>query len=185
MKQVLILMGLLFCTLSAQAADTYKLDPQHTYVEWHIEHFGFSSQSGKWMASGTLVLDEQKPQNSKVDATIQVATMTTGVPELDKHLQGKLFFDVSKFPTATFVSQKIDSVTKKTAKIHGNLTVRGITKPVILNAKLNKEGVNPITNKKTIGFSATTTLKRSDFGITTLLPGLSDTVKLNIEAEAS
>lgn len=175
---------LLSFALSVQAAEKYTLDPKHTYVLWHISHFGFSNPSGKWMAEGTLMLDEAQPQNSKVDVTIHVADIDTGNKELDDHLKGKLFFDVTQFPTATFVSNKVEITGKNAAKISGILTLHGVAKPVTLDAVLNKAGVNPITNKATAGFSASTDLKRSDFGINALLPGLGDEVKINIEVEA-
>jgi polyisoprenoid-binding protein YceI len=168
----------------AFAADTYKIDPSHSYVLWHINHFGFSNPSGKWMAEGTLTLDEKNPQNSKVDVTINVANVITGIPELDDHLRKDVFFDVKKFPTATFVSNKVVVTGKDAAKVSGILTVHGVSKPITLIVKLNKVGVNPITEKKTAGFTASTTLKRSDYNISTLLPGLGDEVKINIEAEA-
>ena len=171
-------------TLVIAAVENYTIDSQHSYVLWHINHFGFSNPSGKWMAEGTLVIDEAKPQNSKVSVTIHVADVITGIQELDKHLKSKLFFDTEQFPTATFISDKINVTGKKTASIHGILTVRGISKPVILNATLNKMGENPISNKMSVGFSAVTQLKRSEFDINTLLPGLSDDVKINIELEA-
>lgn len=177
----------IFCfMLDAQAAaQTYKLDSDHSYVLWHISHFGFSNPSGKWLADGTLVLDEAKPQNSTVNVTIHTADVSTGIKELDKHLKGPLFFDVTKYPTATFISDKVTTTGNHTAKVHGILTVRGISKPVTLDVVLNKLGVNPITDKKTAGFSAHTTLNRSDFGINTLLPGLGDEVKIDIESEAN
>lgn len=177
-------MVFLFISTSIQAAETFNLDPQHTYVLWRIKHLGFSTQAGKWYASGALVLDKEKPENSKVNVTIQVADVVTGIPELDKHLKGKLFFDVAQFPTATFVSDKVNVTGKDTARVHGILTVHGISKPVVLDVKFNQAAVNPISDKMTAGFSATTNIKRSDFGITTLLPGLADEVNLNIEAEA-
>lgn len=174
----------LFFILSAQAATTYILDPQHSYVMWHISHFDFSNPSGKWFVQGTLVFDKDHPENSKVKATINVADFVTGIPELDKHLKGKSFFDVAKFPTATFVSNKVVVTGKNSAKVTGLLTIHGISKPVTLNVTLNKEGMSVISNKETVGFTASTILKRSDFGITTLLPGLGDAVKIDIEVEA-
>lgn len=180
------LMLISFCYGAYAAnAETYTLDPNHSYVLWRINHFGFSNPSGKWMlAEGTVTLDQAKPQDSKVNVVIQVANVVTGIPELDEHLKGHLFFDAAKFPTATFVSDKVTITGSNTAKVHGILTMHGISKPVTLDVKLNKMGVNPISNKEAAGFSATTTLKRSDFGINTLLPGLADDVKINIEAEA-
>lgn len=183
----IILMGsllLLPLTKALATTETYTIDPQHSYVLWNINHFGFSNPSGKWMVHGTLELDKGKPRQSKVSVTIHVADVITGIPELDKHLRTKLFFNTEKFPTATFISDNISMSGKKTAKIHGMLTVRGVTKPIILNATLNKVGQHPLSNKMTAGFSAFTQLKRTDFGITTLSPGLSDDVKITIELEA-
>lgn len=184
LKQMVLCASLFFLGMSAQAAETMTIDQAHTYVLWHIKHLNFSTQAGKWYASGTLLLDQEHPENSKVNITIPVSDMITGIPELDKHLKGKLFFDTDQFPTATFISDKVEVTGKDTAKVNGMLTVHGVTKPVVLDVKLNSTGKNPISEKMTAGFSATTTIKRSDFGINTLLPGLSDDVKLEIEVEA-
>jgi polyisoprenoid-binding protein YceI len=170
--------------LSAKAADTYTLDPNHTYVLWHVNHFGFSNPSGKWAANGILILDEANPKNSKVNVTIKTADIVTGIKDLDEHLQNPLFFDVKQYPTATFVSDKIEITGKTTAKVHGILTLHGVSKPITLEVTLNKIGINPISNKKTVGFTASTHLLRSNFDINTLLPGISDDVNINIEAEA-
>lgn len=180
-----LLISIIMISNTTWAAEIFTIDPNHTAVLWHISHFGFSNPSGKWYANGQLVLDEATPQNSKVNVTIQVAEIITGIPELDKHLKGKQFFDVGQFPTATFVSEKVDLTGKETANVQGNLQIRGVTKPITLQVKLNKVGENPINNKKTVGFTANTVLKRSDFGITTLLPGLGDEVQIDIEIEAA
>lgn len=182
---IITVITLLFFSYTAHAADTFTLDPQHTYVLWHIKHLGFSSQAGKWYASGTLVLDKDSPQNSKVNATIQVADVITGIPELDKHIKGVSFFDVEHYPTASFVSDKVVLLSKDTAQVFGTLTLHGVAKPVVLDVKLNQAGNNPITNKMTVGFSATAQIKRSDFGMTAYQPALGDNVKLDIEAEAT
>jgi polyisoprenoid-binding protein YceI len=174
-----------FSMLPAEAADTFTLDPSHTYVQWYINHFGFSNPSGKWMASGTVKLDEKNPQDSKVTATIKIADIVTGIKELDKHLQEKSFFDTAHFPTATFVSNKVDITGHDQATVYGILTLHGVSKPITLKVKLNKMGANPISNKQAVGFSATTQIKRSDFGMNAYLPDLSDEVKINIEAEGS
>lgn len=168
------------------ADETYALDEHHTYVEFHIKHMGFSVQSGKWyITKGTITLDKNKPQDSKLEVSIDVAKLATGHAELDKHLKDKLFFDVEHYPVATFISNKIVMNGKTKAKVTGNLTLHGVTKPVTLDVTLNKEGVSLITDRMTLGFSATTTIKRSDFGIKTGLPGVEDDVKLNIEVEAA
>jgi polyisoprenoid-binding protein YceI len=183
LTHLLMIASLLF-SVATYATETYKLDPMHSYVLWHVNHFGFSHPSGKWFANGTLELDKNNPQNDKVNVTIDVADIDTGIKELDDHLKGKLFFDTAQFPKATFVSNKVVLTSKDTAKVQGILTVHGISKPVTLSVKLNKMGMNPISDKMSVGFSATTQVKRSDFGINTLLPGLGDEVTLNIEAEA-
>lgn len=182
---VVFCLSLLCAPVSFAVAEKYTLDPNHTYVMFHINHFGFSNSSGKWMTEGTIALDKDKIQNSTVNATIHVNEIVTGIAELDKHLKSEGFFDVKKFPTATFVSNKVDRAGKGKALVHGILTLHGVSKPVTLNVKVNKIGVNPINNKMTAGFTAYTTIKRSDFGMTELLPGLGDEIKLDIEAEGS
>lgn len=172
------------CIVSAQAAETYKFDPNHTYVLWHVSHFGFSSPSGKWLADGTLLLDETNPQNSKLDVKIHTATLSTGIPKFDQHLISKDFLDAQQFPDATFVSNKIEVMGNNQAKVNGILTLHGVSKPLTLDVKLNKIGMSAVTNKKTAGFTATTHFKRSDFGIKGYLPGVGDEVNVNIEAEA-
>lgn len=184
LKGLAVLVCLLPMQFASAAVENYTFDTAHTYVLWHINHFGFSNPSGKWYANGTLAFDDAKPQDSKVTVKIDVASLDTGNPELDKHLKSANFFDVKQFPDATFVSNKVTKTGKNSAKVQGLLTLHGVTKPITLNILLNKTGENPITNKMTMGFSATGKLKRSDFGMNSFLPGLSDDVTLNIEAEA-
>lgn len=174
-----------FSTAVHAAPETFTLDKNHSYVLWSIEHLGFSSQVGKWYATGQLVLDKEHPEQSKADISINVAGVSTGLPELDTHIKSKLFLDVDQYPKATFVSDKVTVTGKDTGDISGVLTLRGVSKPLVLHTKFNKAGMNPITNKMTVGFSATASIKRSDFGMTALLPALGDTVDLKIEVEAS
>lgn len=170
----------------AQTVETYQLDPSHTYVLWGVNHLGFSSQPGKFtMVEGSVTLDEAKPENSKVNVTINTSQMVTGVPKLDEHLRNKDFFNIKKFPTATFVSDKVEVTGKDSARVYGTLTLLGVAKPVILDVKLNKTGMHPISNKQSAGFSATTTIKRSDFGMNYGLPAVGDEVKIDIGAEAN
>ncbi|RDI48082.1 YceI family protein [Aquicella lusitana] len=181
---VVFILSWCFMLSAHAAAETYIIDPKHSYVLWRISHFGFSEQTGKWMAEGTLSLDEAKPQNSKVNVTINVNDVITGIPKLDEHLKKEDFFDTAKYPTATFVSNKIRLTGKDKAKIEGTLTLHGVSRPVVLDVNLRKVDVSPVTNKKTAGFSANAKLKRSDFGINAYLPGLGDEVKIDIEVEA-
>jgi polyisoprenoid-binding protein YceI len=172
-------------TAITPGANSYTLDPNHSYVSWRVNHFGFSNPSGKWMANGVLVFDQKQPTNSHVNVNIKVDSLITGLPELDKHLKTPLFFDVEKFPTATFVSNKIAVTGKNKGTVAGVLTLHGVSKPITLKVVLNKVGVNPINNLNSVGFSATTSLKRSDFGINGYLPNISDDVNLQIEVEAN
>lgn len=170
---------------SAFALDTYQLDSEHSYVNFKISHFGFSKPTGKWFANGELLLDETHPENSKVNITIDVASIVTGITALDDHLRSKDFFDVKKYPRATFVSHAVNLKDKEHAEVSGVLTVHGVSKPVTLQVKLNRYAVSPMTDKLTAGFTATAQIKRSEFGITTYLPGLGDEVELAIEVEAA
>ncbi len=172
--------------LAAQAEpQTYTVDPSHTSIVWSVNHFGFSSPSGKFgNVSGELILDEQKPENSSVKITVDTASVISGVPKLDDHMKSKDFFDVAKFANATFVSTKVVLSGTDTAKVDGNLTLHGVTKPLTLDVKLNKIGDSPVTKKKTAGFTASTVIKRSEFNMTYGLPGLADDVTLNIQSEA-
>lgn len=184
LKILLVFAMLISISPSAMALETFLLDPSHTSVLFHISHFGFSYPTGKWMASGTLVLDQKTPANSKVDVTIPLSNVVTGVPKLDEHLKSKDFFDVQKYPVATFVSNKVEVTGVDTATVTGILNLHGVSKEITLNVKLNRIGKNPIIGKTAAGFSATGELNRSEFGITNDLPFLSDKVKLDIEVEA-
>ena len=185
LRNSLVIAGLLMSMSAAKAADIYTIDPNHTSVVWTINHFDFSHPWGKFaLISGSLTLDDQAPQNSKVSVTIPVSSLFTGIDKLDEHLKSKDFFDAATYPTATFVSSKVTPTGKDTATVDGTLTMHGVAKPETLSVTLNKIGEN-MFKKKTAGFSATATVKRSDFGITTYLPGLGDEVKLFIESEAN
>lgn len=181
-----LLMAALIVPFTVQAAEKYTIDPSHTYVLYHINHLGFSTQVGKFTdVTGKITLDQTKPQNSSVSATIGMKNINSGVAKLDEHLKGADFFDIAQYPKATFVSDKIVVTGKDTGKIYGTLTLRGISKEVVLDAKMMKIGMFPMKNKKTIGFVASTEVKRSDFGMKSYLPMLGDNVQLDIGLEAN
>lgn len=191
MKRILINLIIFFqCYFSfavaASTIETYQLDPMHTYVLWSTSHVGYSIQTGKFvLVDGTITFDEAKPQNSKLNVIIHTDNIVTGIPKLDKHLRSKDFLNVENYPTATFVSDKIIVTSKNTGKIYGKLTLLGVTKPTILDVKLLKTGIHPITDKKSLGFSATGKIKRSDFGMKYFVPAVGDEITLNIGAEAT
>lgn len=184
----LAIAGLLGAAVSSvQAAPvTYQLDPGHTMVLFTWNHFGFSNPTANLpLGSGTLVFDEKQPAKSTVEVTLPLANLDTHVSALDKHLKQPDFFDADKYPTVTFKSTKVQPLGGDKFKITGDLTVHGVTKPVTLDAKLNKVGVHPMTKAQSIGFDATGTLKRSDFGVAAYVPNVSDEIKLRITAEGS
>ncbi len=164
----------------------YQIEKNHTSVVWFANHFGYSNSSGKFTdIDGTITFDEKSPAASVVDVTIKIASLNTGLPKFDQHLKTADFFNLEKYETAKFVSKKVVVTGKSKAKVHGELTLVGVTKPVVLDVKFNKIGTSPITQKETVGFSATGEITRSEFGIDYGIPGVSDKVKLVIEAEAN
>lgn len=190
MKQILgswsssLLIAITFSAPIYAAPETYTLDKNHTYVLWSADHLGFTTQYGKWYATGQLVLDKDNPNQSTVNVTIDIKDMITGIPELDKHLKSNLFFDAERYPTASFVSNKVTPQGDNKATVEGILTLRGVSKPVVLQVTLNKMGMNLISNKMSVGFTATGSINRSEFGINAFLPSISDKVNLSIGAEA-
>ncbi|MDG2540159.1 YceI family protein [Dyella jiangningensis] len=183
----LVLAGLLGAAATAQAAPvTYKLDPGHTFVLFSWNHFGFSNPTANLgLGEGTLVFDEKDPAKSSVDVTLPLADLDTHVSKLDEHLKKPDFFDAEKYPTVTFKSTKVQAVGGNKYKVTGDLTVHGVTKPVVLDATLNKSGEHPMLKVPTVGFDAVTTLKRSDFGVGAYVPNVSDEIKVRITTEAS
>lgn len=183
----LVLAGLIGAAVSAQAEPvTYKLDPTHTNVLFSWNHFGFSNPTANLgLGEGTLVFDEKDAAKSSVEVTLPLANLDTHVTKLDEHLKKPDFFDADKFPTVTFKSTKVQSLGGGKYKITGDLTVHGVTKPVVLDAKLNKSGVHPMLKVQTVGFDASTTVKRSDFGMGAYVPNVSDDIKIHITTEAS
>lgn len=174
-------------SVSVQAAPvTYKLDPNHTMVLFSWNHFGYSNPTADFgLGEGTLVFDEQHPAQSSVEVTLPLANLDTHVPALDKHLKEADFFDADKYATVTFKSTKVQPVGAHKFKVTGDLTVHGVTKPVVLDAMLNKVGPHPMTKAQAIGFDATTTLKRSDFGIGAYVPNVSDEIRVRITTEGA
>jgi polyisoprenoid-binding protein YceI len=182
-----LLAGLLGAALSAQAAPvTYKLDPGHTMVLFSWNHFGFSNPTADLgIADGTLVYDADHPARSSVEVSMPLSLLDTHVPALDKHLKEADFFNADQYPTVTFKSTRVQPVDAKHFKVTGNLTVHGVTRPVTLDATLNRVGTHPMTKAQSIGFDATGTLKRSDFGVGAYVPMVSDEIQLRITTEGS
>jgi polyisoprenoid-binding protein YceI len=173
--------------LGLAEATTWKLDPAHTQSTFTVRHLGITNVRGEFRSTtGTVVIDEQKPENSKVEATIDAKSIHTREDKRDAHLKSADFFDVEKFPTITFKSTKVEKDGDDTYKVTGDLTMHGVTKPVVLETTLTKPIKGP--NGLTRGVSAETKLNRRDFGLNwskmlEATPVVGDEVRIDIESE--
>lgn len=161
---------------------SYKVDGGHTQIVFAYDHMGFTNNVGVFAEpTGTLMLDKANPSASTVSIDVPIANLKTGVAKLDEHLLKADFFDVAKFPTAKFVSTSVKAEGTG-ATITGNLTIKGITKPVTLDAEFYGAGSNPMNKQENVGFVATGSIKRSDFGLGYAVPVVGDAVELKIIA---
>ncbi len=170
---------------AAQAAPAhFTLESPHTQIIFSVSHLGFSHSYGKFTGySGNIVFDPEAPASSSVDVSIDAKSLELNDAKWNEHVRGADFLDAEKFPTITFKSTKIDVTGDKTANITGDLTIHGVTKPVVLAATLNKFDKHPMSGKQVAGFSATASIKRSDFGVSYGLPNVGDDLKIIIEVE--
>jgi len=173
-------------------AEIFVIDNDHTSVTFRIRHL-FTKVSGRFDEfEGKVDFDPAKPEQTKVEGSIDTKSINTNVENRDKHLRSKDFFDVEQFPKITFVSTKVSDVDTKaqTGKLHGNLTIHGVERPVVLTVQFLGRGKDPWGNDKA-GFSATTTINRKDFGLawneTVETGGLlvGDEVEIEIAAEGN
>lgn len=162
----------------------YTPDPQHRYITFSYLHQGYSRPMVRWRSwDGTLDWDAENPEDSSVSITIDVDSVDTGVDEFDGHLRGERFFDVANHPEITFESTSVSRSGDDTGTITGDLTIKGNTKPVTLDVTFNKGAFDERNNIYKLGFSGTTTVKRSDFGVDAYVPYVSDEVDVTIETE--
>jgi polyisoprenoid-binding protein YceI len=162
-------------------AGTYRADPAHTQVVFSLLHFGFTNFYGIFAgASGTLQLNPTQLADSKLDMSISTQSLTTTVSVLTSELKNDQWFDVAKYPTATFVSRKIVRTGGAAARVTGDLTLHGVTKSEVFTVQLVGAGVNPLSKVYTVGFEASGTIRRGDFAIRTDLPAVGDEVTLHI-----
>jgi polyisoprenoid-binding protein YceI len=168
---------------AAVQAGNYALDHSHTLVRFTVDHFGISEFFGTFPgATGTLSLDPKNVAAAKLDVSVPVATVSTTNATLDGELVGAEWFDAAKYPTMRFVSTKVVKTGVNTADVTGNLTLHGVTKAVTLKAKFKAGAVNPMNKTYTLGFNATGTIKRTQFGVTKYAPLVSDDTQIAITA---
>jgi polyisoprenoid-binding protein YceI len=169
---------------AAVQGGTFKLDPSHSKITWSVNHFGFSTYVGQFgHVDATMALDPKTLGATALDVTVDAASLGTLNPALDNQVKSKNFLDVAQFATATFHATKVTRTGDRTADIAGDLTLHGVTRPVTVQATFVQAGRNPVDPTYRLGFAGAAKLKRSDFGMTYLLPTLGDEVTLTIEAE--
>ncbi|MCX5614206.1 YceI family protein [Bombella saccharophila] len=162
-------------------AGYYKVEPLHTQVSFSVLHLGFTVYEGLFSgASGVLLLDPRQPESSSLTVSVPVASVQTTSSKLTEELKGKDWLGAEQFPKAEFVSVSVKRTSNGDALVSGNLTLHGITRPETLHVHFIGAGVNMLDKKYTVGFDATSTIKRSEFGIKTFVPYISDEVELKI-----
>jgi polyisoprenoid-binding protein YceI len=177
--------------LAEMPSGTYELDTSHASVTWKVSHLGLSNYTARFAKmDAKLEFDTKDPTKSKLVATVDPTSVRTDYPnaaekDFDKKLaQDAEWFNAGKFPEIKFESTKIEKTGENTGKIHGNLTMMGVTKPLVLDAKFNGAYLKkPFADIPGLGFSATATLKRSDWGFSTYVPNIGDEVQILIETE--
>lgn len=166
-------------------AEKYVLDPGHSQIVFTYNHLGYSTSTGMFSGfDGEIQFDQANPAASSVTVSFPVKTMLTGWQARFDHLMSADFFDATDDEMVSFTSTGIEVTGEKTAKITGDLTLNGVTKPVVLDAVLNQASEHPMEQKPWAGFSATTTLLRSDYNLGTFAPFISDEVQVTISIEA-
>lgn len=162
----------------------YVLDPDHGKITWSVSHLGYSTYYGQFAGlTGTLTLDPKAPEKSQLSVSVPLGGVITGSTRLNEHLAAPDFFDTAKFPAASFTATKVEPTSPTTARITGDLNLRGAVRPLAIDATFNQAGIHPVDQRYTVGFDGRAVIKRSEFGINAFLPQLGDEVTLRIEGE--
>jgi polyisoprenoid-binding protein YceI len=166
------------------AAEEYDIDASHSGVVFGWNHFGFSNPTARFdKIEGSVLLDKADLTKSSISVALPLEGLDTGVTKLDEELKGPNFLDQAKYPTITFKSTRVEKTGENRLNITGDLTVHGVTKPVTLDAKVNRIGIFEIPGvirAQAAGFDAATVIKRSDFGVTKYVPYVSDEIPVHI-----
>ncbi len=186
MKSTFLAAALAVTATSAWAsAERYVLDPSHSQIVFSYNHLGFSTTTGMFSGfEGEIMFNQDNPSESSVSVSMPVVAMITGWKPREDHFMTEDFFAGAENEIVTFNSTAIEVTGDTTAKITGDLTMNGITKPVVLDAQLNQVGDHPMAGKPWAGFDATATLARSEFNLGKFAPFVSDEVEIQISVEA-
>lgn len=184
LKPLFLSAALLLAGNAFAAPVSYKIDPNHTNVIATWDHFGYSRPSAHFgQADGVLVYDADNVAKSSVQVTLPMSGLSSFVADFDAHLRSADFFEVEKYPDAKFTSTKVEAAGENKLRVTGDLTMHGVTKPVVLDVTLNKAGTGR-DGQPRVGFDATTTIKRSEWGLGRFAPNVSDEVAIRITTEA-
>jgi len=163
---------------------SYQIDPAHTSVLFKINHMGMSTFVGRFNESeASLEFDPAHMENAKLTAQIKIPSIDVNNKDLEESLKGSSWFEAEKYPQALFKTESVVMLDDTHAKFSGNLTLHGVTAPIVLNVVFNGAGNNMLSGKYTLGFTASTRFKRSQFGIDYLIPAIGDDVDVEIFAE--
>lgn len=175
----------LLVTQPVLAAEKYVFDKGHTNIHFEWSHFGFSTTSAEFEDfSGTLMLEEDNIPASEISVTIDMSSVDSGYDTFNQHLTEKgEWFNAAEYPEATFESTNIEKLGDNRYEVTGNLMLKGVTREVTLDTTINKIAEHPITGARTVGFDATTTVKRSAFNMGKYAPSVSDEVMIEISSE--
>lgn len=182
LKTVLINTALLLPFAATAAPVTYTVDPAHTYPHFSISHLGFSTMIGRFNETKGSIIIDQEAKTGSVNVTIAAKSIDTGHKKRDEHLRSPDFLNAAEFPEITYKSSKI-TIDGDTAKVEGDLTILGVSKPVTLNVSKITCGVHPFNKKEVCGFDASASINRSDFGITYGSPAIGDSMELTLAVE--
>lgn len=177
--------ALLACAAMPVYATTYTIEPDHAQGVFRWNHLGFSNPAAQFsQAKGTLDFDPADPTKASVEVTIPLGSLETGLPDLDEVFRSAEFFDTASFPTASFKSNMVERAAMGHLKVTGDLSLHGVTKPVTLDVTVVKIGKNPRDGLPTIGFDATTAIRRSAFNLGAYVPQVGDEIPMRIIIEA-
>jgi polyisoprenoid-binding protein YceI len=167
------------------SAQTYQIDPVHSSLLFRVKHMDTAYVYGMFTSmKGTVVVDEANPARSSINIEVDANSVYTHNEQRDNHLRSPDFFNTRQFPTITFKSTQVRRINANTVQVRGDLTIRGVTRPITANVTLTGKGKNP-QGKDIIGFETTFTIRRSEFGIRYGLPGLGDEVQVTLSIEAA
>lgn len=180
--------GLALALMQAQPAKaepvTFALDKAHSNLVFNIDHLGYSKTWGRFgEMDATLMLDQENPAKSSIELVVDAVSVDTNHLKRDNHLRSPDFLSVREFPTITFVSTSVEPTGETTAKVTGDLTMHGITKPITLNVTMNKLEEHPMMKVPAVGFSSELTLDRTDFGVATFAPAIGSEMRVFIDLE--